>query len=386
MSCVIEVVRPDATFSPRDVIDGVVSLRLPTATHIRSILCSITGKEDTRWNITENIYNQRTQKFCTGVVQYKGENIIFTENVILASDADVDSGVHEYPFSFKLPRLIPNSYKSNYGSIEYKIYVVTQTKTGLEYEAEKLINVKVPINFNDIRSELQLEPVVYQNEEVMWHCCYAGDPITMDLVLEREAFVVTEPISFKLDVNNKSGENIEEINVTLTLVVEATASNPRVTHRYQQNLLTGAKAGGLKGGEKSIYPFRFEIPQTTEIPNFIGSSLFRQKCVLKAECKIHNSENTLDVQTEIKLGHIPIDTQRRPGNRHGPVRRVHSSGAINRPLGFNFFNSSNENIPSAPPIERPSAPWKTTDDIDSLPPSYEEAMRTTFATYKSKKE
>ncbi|XP_056630805.1 arrestin domain-containing protein 1-like [Diorhabda sublineata] len=380
MSCAIEVVGSDGTFSPRDTINGVVSVRLPTETHINNISCSITGKEKSAWSITENIYNQRTKNFCTGIVYYTGENTLLSDSVILTSDADVDAGVHEYPFTYMLPRNIPNSYKSNYGSIEYKIHVVVHTKTGYEYEAEKLISVKAPINFNDIRSELQLEPVAYQNEEVMWHCCYAGDPITMDLVLEREAFVVTEPICFKLDVNNKSSENIEDINVTLTLVIEATASNPRIAHRYEQILLNGAKIGKMRGGEKNIFPLKFEVPQTKEIPNFNGSSLFRQKCVLKAECLINDSENTLDVQTEIKLGHIPIDTQRRPGRRHEPVRRVHSSGAINRPLGFNFFNSSNENIPSAPPIDRPSAPWKTTDDIDTLPPSYEEAM------CKSKKE
>ncbi|XP_057662431.1 arrestin domain-containing protein 1-like isoform X3 [Diorhabda carinulata] len=217
MSCAIEVVGSDGTFSPRDTINGVVSVRLPTETHINNISCSITGKEKSAWSITENIYNQRTKNFCTGIVYYTGENTLLSDSVILTSDADVDAGVHEYPFTYMLPRNIPNSYKSNYGSIEYKIHVVVHTKTGYEYEAEKLISVKAPINFNDIRSELQLEPVAYQNEEVMWHCCYAGDPITMDLVLEREAFVVTEPICFKLDVNNKSGENIEDINVTLTL-------------------------------------------------------------------------------------------------------------------------------------------------------------------------
>ncbi|XP_072383765.1 arrestin domain-containing protein 5-like isoform X2 [Diabrotica undecimpunctata] len=375
---------PDGTYKPDDIITGAIILDLTSNQNIQNILCKFIGIEETKWTTSESLYDQRTNTMKSGLVHYKGENNIISHQEQLATDVSLPIGLHEFVFAITVPKRIPSSYSMNHGWIKFGVLVSIQNDLNIIYEKQKPIHIKAPINFNDIRSEIQLEPVVYQNEEVIWHCCYAGDPVTMDLILEREAYTVNEPILFKLDVNNKSDQDISEIDVTLTLVVEVTATAPRRSRKYYEKLLTGAKGRELAHGQQELYSFRFQVPDNIDIPNFIGSTLFRQKCVLKAECKIQDSDTMLDVQTELKLGHIPVERSRRITHPHGPVRRVHSSGAINRPLGFNFFNTSDN--ASAPPADyQPTAP-RTTDDIDNLPPSYEEAVRATFETRKTKKE
>ncbi|XP_028128092.2 arrestin domain-containing protein 15 [Diabrotica virgifera virgifera] len=374
---------PDGTYKPDDIIRGTVTLDLTSTQNIQNILCKFVGNEETSWATSESLYDERTNTMRSGIVHYKGEHNIISCEEQLAKDLILPIGRHDFPFAITVPKRIPSSYSSNNGWIKFGLAVTIQNDLVL-YEKEIPIHVKAPINFNDIRGEIQLEPIVYQNEEIIWHCCYAGDPVTMDLILEREAYTVNEPITFKLEVNNKSDREISEIDVTLTLVVETTAAAPRRSRKYYEKLLTGAKARGLAHGQQELYSFRFQVPDVIDIPNFIGSTLFRQKCVLKAECKIQDSDTKLDVQTELKLGHIPVERSRRITHPHGPVRRVHSSGAINRPLGFNFFNTSDN--ASAPPADyQPTAP-RTTDDIDNLPPSYEEAIRATFDARKTKKD
>jgi hypothetical protein len=51
------------------------------------------------------------------------------------------TGIREYPFSYRLPQNIPSSYKGTHGSIEYSITVTLKRSWGVNKEAIHSFNV-----------------------------------------------------------------------------------------------------------------------------------------------------------------------------------------------------------------------------------------------------
>lgn len=58
-------------------------------------------------------------------------------------------------------------------------------------------------------------PIQLQDEKTICCWCCADGPITMDVYLERCAFVVGESIKLRIEVSNLANESLEQIKVGL---------------------------------------------------------------------------------------------------------------------------------------------------------------------------
>ncbi|XP_050501285.1 arrestin domain-containing protein 3-like [Diabrotica virgifera virgifera] len=310
MSCRLVLDNP-GIYKPGDPITGRIILEFSSRTNFRSIICKLRGREHTSWTETESYYDSTSKTTKTRTVHYSGDNKFIYINLPLMHENALAAGRYEYSFSFQLPRAIPNPYEGSYGYIRYYLKATVDRSFAFDYEDELSLHVVSPIDFNEIIQELQLNPVSYQDEKTICCCCCASGPITMDVVLEKEAFVVGEVAKIKVDITNMSNESTVELTLSLKLTVESKTTSPSKHYKYDKEYIQRVTDSGVGAHGQRIYKINFPIPRSAVVPNFINCTLFKQWSVLKVTAVVPGCHTNLEVETGIKLGHIPLPE--RPG-------------------------------------------------------------------------
>ncbi|CAG9861412.1 unnamed protein product [Phyllotreta striolata] len=306
MSCRIILDNPGA-YHPGDTVYGRVALNFRSRESFRGVRCKFRGREHTAWTERESYYDSHSKSTKWRTVHYSGDNKFLAVDLTLLGDSTLNAGHYEYPFSFTFPRgNIPNPYNGSYGYIKYYIKGYVDKAFAFDYEDEVTLHLIAPINFNDIVGELQLQPMGYQEEKTTCCCCCAGDPITMDAVLEKEAFVVGESARMRVDISNLSNESLRELTVKLKLTIESKVTHPSTRHKYNEDLLAYVHESGVGAHGQRTYNIDMCIPPSSVVPNFAGSYLFKQWCDLEIEAVVPGCHTNLSIKTQVKLGHIPL--------------------------------------------------------------------------------
>ncbi|CAG9831706.1 unnamed protein product [Diabrotica balteata] len=357
MSCRIILSNP-GTYHPGDIVYGRVVCDFTSTESFRGIRCKFRGREHTAWTERESYYDSSSKSTKWRTVHYSGDNKFLSVNLNLVGECTLQAGHYEYEFSFTIPRSgIPNPYNGNYGYIRYYIKANVDKAFAFDYEDEVTLHLIVPINFNDIQHELQLSPVNYQDEKTICCMCCASDPITMDVFLEKEAFVVGEVANIKVEVTNMSNESISELNLTLKMTIESKTTSPRTHHKYDNELIALTSATGVGAHGQRTYTFDFQIPHNAMIPNFAGSYLFKQWCVLNVEAVIPGCHSNLDISTGVKLGHIPLIGNQFPPSQVNmiPVHEAPGGAFPSRTM----YDDPSSNPPPYPPEGEKAPPYPT---------------------------
>ncbi|XP_057662386.1 arrestin domain-containing protein 2-like isoform X2 [Diorhabda carinulata] len=295
------------TYQPGDTVHGKVVCNQSSSQSFRALRCRLRGREHTAWTERESYYDSQSKSTKWRTVHYSGDNKFLAINQDLLGEGTLSPGYHSFPFAFTLPKVnMPNPYNGNYGYIRYYIKAVMDIPFAFDQEDEVTLHIISPINFNFIRQELCLDPVSYQDDKTICCCCCASDPITMEVNLEKEAFVVGEVAKIKVDITNMSNESIVELNVSMKMTIESKTTSPRTHHKYDTELIGLISDTGVGAHGQRVYNIDFQIPQSAIIPNFYGSSLFKQWCVLKVEAVIPGCHSNLEIESGVHLGHIPI--------------------------------------------------------------------------------
>ncbi|KAL4612952.1 arrestin domain-containing protein 3-like [Arapaima gigas] len=106
-------------FSNGDILTGRVVVVISKETKIETLIVKARGKAQVHWTEQQGKYidHYRSKENCLNLdhiilsrKKNKGES-----NIVLAP------GSHVYPFSFRMPRSMPSTFKGEYGSVEYKV-------------------------------------------------------------------------------------------------------------------------------------------------------------------------------------------------------------------------------------------------------------------------
>ncbi|CAG9831705.1 unnamed protein product [Diabrotica balteata] len=215
--------------------------------------------------------------------------------------------------------------------------------------------------------------------------CSGNGLITMNLFLEKEAYVAGEIANIKVAVHNMSNQNISDVILTLKRHIEYTTTLPNTHHKHESDIIAHASDTGVGAHGERMYMFNFVIPATAAIYNFAGCSLFKQWFVLKVKGVIKGFHSNLEISANLKLGHIPF-----LGNPVGlpsaPTMPYYAPGALS-PIPLSN-TTSNSHLPS----ENPRAPLYSTGPSstnnfngslyaengktsEDSPPSYEESIK-----------
>lgn len=382
MSCTIHIDNP-GIFGPGDIITGSVKCVFEEKLNVRAIKCRLRGKENTLWS------EQRGRN----QVRYSGERTFLTGEVLFVGEGRINAGSYEYPFSFSLPTTnICSSYQHRYGSIRYYVSAIVDKPFSFDYRDEITLHIAVPINFNDIRHQIQLVPITYQTDKQTGCCLCLSDFITLNMTLEKDCFVLGETIKVKVHVDNKSNVEIEQIEVKITSTIQFTTQRPSARHKLDKTLLSIANGEGVAARSEKILVFDLIVPQTTLIPSFQGCVLFKQWSTIGAEAVLPAFHTNLPLEVNINIGHIPyITTVSSIGDHFVPVPVAQSHDVYPPqnvgppyPIRTPTRRPPALLLPSAPDDQanRPTAPVHLAEQEDdfnprvpaSPPPTYDEAL------------
>ncbi|XP_072381137.1 arrestin domain-containing protein 4-like isoform X1 [Diabrotica undecimpunctata] len=291
MSCKIVLDAP-GILSPGSTMYGRVVCTFSSNTYIKEIRCKLRGTE--------------TTSVRHGKSTYVGSNRFLDLRLRLLGESSLQSGVYEYPFYFPLPAGIPSSFEGEWGSITYTLKAVVDMPLAFNYKDKFTLTVTVPIDFNKIRRELQLMPIVHQNEKIVCCWCCASEPITINLFLEKDAFVLGEMAKVNVEITNWSNTNVEEFILTLNRVTMYHCELEGARHTKEQELIGFQNATGVGAHGKRTYTVNFQIPTTISVYNLTPCQLIKQIFILRAEAVLPICHQNLTVDAEIKLGHIGL--------------------------------------------------------------------------------
>lgn len=392
-SCLIQLDNFQGLYCAGNVIAGRVICTFNKTKSINGIKLKLKGEESNAWTGSETHYDSLAKRHRTRTIYYSGQNTFLYLDVPLAGVGDVGPGTIEYPFTVQLPTNIPGTYQGHYGGIFFTLNAKVQRSFNSNYTDTIQIIVASLIDFNQIRGLLQLQPVAYSVDKTICCWCCTSGPITMAVHLEKEAFVVGEVANIRVDISNMSNQNIDSVNVKLSMKVTSMVTYPRSDCKYDNEVLAMQSDTGVGAHAERTYNFGLKILETRQLPNFSMSQLFSQRTKLKVTAVIPGVHSNLDVETYVTMGHVPICTSQNQGqyppntyppNLYPPTTYPTIRDGIRSPMSEEAGAG-----PSAPPTEGGvSAPFKTgianngfdmegSDDPWSTeipPPTYSEAV------------
>ncbi|KAG5891405.1 hypothetical protein JTB14_031472 [Gonioctena quinquepunctata] len=394
MTCNIVLENIRGTYCPGDAITGHVECTFPTTEDILGISIKLRGNEHTSWSERKKFYDPGRNTLYRNVC-YSGNNEVLFRDLTLIREGSIASGRYEYPFSFILPKSLPSTFEGSYGYIKYYIKASVVRRFGPDRENERNINMHSLIDFNEIRADLQLEPATYQEEKTLCFFCCVGGPITVDVNLEKEAFVLGEIAKIKIDINNSTNQEIDQISMKLILTTRSKTTSLESNDKYESEVIwsAGNMVPGVGANGSKTYEFDMKIPKTAPLYNFNRSILFNQWTTLKVGAVISGCHSNIEIAPQVMLGHIPI-ARLQDQQTHHPEPVMYSQSPLNSttdnappyptraprfpvptatpaPFGFAISPSNGPSPANAPPDEStPSAPslqQHMTNGRDCLP-------------------
>ncbi|KAJ8968527.1 hypothetical protein NQ317_001722 [Molorchus minor] len=321
-SCILHLDNYSGQFSPGDTIVGRVCCSFNSPKSIRGIKLKLSGKEHTEWTERESYYDSTAKETKYRTVTYTGNNSVLCMEQTIVGQGDLPQGRHEYSFSFILPTNLPGTFHGRYGSIKFSVKVTVDRPYKIDYVDEKEFNLVAPINFNDIKGQLQLEPVAYSDEKML--CCFwcASGPITMNVHMVKEAFVVGETVPIKIEITNMSNENVETIEVKMGTTVKSTVTSPSTHSKTDHELIATCRDGesAPTGIGATTSDWKYRNPQFC--------TLFQETTKIGIVAAISGCHSNMDVDFEVILGHIPVGGQQ---NHPTITEQYPVGGSLHRP-------------------------------------------------------
>lgn len=242
---------------------------------------SLKGEERNEWRGHKTSYSHRRKKYTRKTVHYKGHETFLCIEMSLQGEGDIGPGEFKYSFTFQLPANLPGSFQGRFGGIVYNVAVKVDRPYKFDYTDTMRIEVTSPVNLNLMKDELQLGPTAYSVDKTICCWCCKSDPMTMEVHLEKEAFLVGEVVNVRVDVTNMSNKNIERMLVKLGTEIKSMVTHPSHASKSDYELLATSNDSGVGAHGQRTYHFTLEIPESAQVHNFNLCQLFSETTKLE---------------------------------------------------------------------------------------------------------
>ncbi|CAD6214590.1 GSCOCG00004130001-RA-CDS [Cotesia congregata] len=222
----IKLDNPTATYGAGAIITGQVVVDVTKTKKLRALKLRFKGKCSVHWQKTSSSgKSSRT-------VDYTGEEEYFRNDVCLFGSTGGDTiemlaGHHTYPFSYALPRNIPNSFEHGVGSVEYSMKAIIDRPWKFDHETTKIFTVETPF---ELDSQSYSMAGIHDEKEEDYCCilpCISRGNMIFIFELPTTGYACGEPIHTTVHINNRSDSvEVEEIEVKLEQKLEFHARSP----------------------------------------------------------------------------------------------------------------------------------------------------------------
>ena len=325
----IQFENPQIAYRPGEKISGKVFLEVAAELELRAITLELRGEAVVQWYEYER--ESESEPYERKVYQSK-KIYINVKHYLFGDSQRADSkmvpGSYTYPFSFRLPKNLPNSYKGINGDIAYFL------KCNMDLPRNTDRNIRIDLNILSLYdpNDFHLAGMSLSNErtKMLQGFLCKGGQLRATISISKKCYVCGEMIIFSAYIENFSRKRMTKSYVRLVQYETVTAkSDGRTeTRSGQRNILAVQEASIAPGRTFTWSNAGLLIPSLPPSQlihcNFISLSY-------SVVLSVHPSgwlDNRLEVPISVNIGNVPLHQYHNPV---GPRNDHTSSNAAPQP-------------------------------------------------------
>lgn len=264
------------------------------------------GEANCKWTESTGTGNNRRSTVYHGEEKYLN-SITYLFGSKDGENMEVAAGIHTYNFACQLPVPIPYSIEGKHGHIRYKVDANLDLPWAFDLEAEKPF---VVVRYEDLNyfPELRLPVEV---EEIKTFCCFCctSDPLILKVRLPKTGFALGEKIPMKVELINKSSNNVNHTTFTLKRVEKFNSVSPSEKTKILKEEVAEIRSGGVKGGETTSFEEFIQIPQVLMISNNKYCKVFQVTYEIKLTAETDGVSTSPHLYIPITIGSLALQSE-----------------------------------------------------------------------------
>lgn len=162
---------------------------------------------------------------------------------------------------FSVPMGAPPSVELQHGCVRYKMHVVFDRPWQGDLNFTYDFTVIKPLDFN---MDPQLRMPAQQEEVKTFCCCFcASKPVMLSASIPQSGFVVGQPVTIKVSVNNPTNTEINHIEIYVVKQITYNSQTPYHKSKYEEVQLHRINHGSVIKNCQKEYMIDLTIPFTT---------------------------------------------------------------------------------------------------------------------------
>ena len=364
----VEFANGQTAYYPGQTISGRLVLQLNESVRCRAVQVTIHGEA--------YVMVRKGKWFYIGRDYYLNHRLeLWTAPPVQES---LPTGVHQWSFSFTIPRRLPSSFEYDGGCLSgVKGYIRYWVAANVVRPWRSDIKAKVPftvVQYIDINHASLLNSMNSQNEKQMCCCCCASDPLSISSSVDRIGYCPGEKITVSARAENHSGREMAGIRVALRSVTTFFPGACSPTQRMDTICEKENRRPIPPGGNDSWQAVQIDIPPLP--PTITNSRLVSRHYIVQVEIQVPRG---LDLETyfPIIIGSVPFKESSQVTRVVAIDSRVTKrpqldvpAAACIMPAAMPRFQASNQ-VVNVADDDAPVYPYpQASGRIPSVPPSF----------------
>nr|XP_019557332.2 arrestin domain-containing protein 3-like [Aedes albopictus] len=339
---------PYGVYFPGQTLSGTVELRLGETVKVKGVALQIKGIAEVRWNeSTGTGKNRRT-------IHYHGRQDYMNSTTYLAGSKDGNNidllpGIHTYRFSCVLPINLITSLEAEHGHVRYTVKIILERSWKVDNSYKVAFTVLRHVDLNEENFDVRLPSKMAKQKTF---CCGPCSSAPMLITAETPitGYVPGQTIAVRIEVDNQSNKQLEEISTKLLRVVSFISQTPYTRVKNLSTTVAQVRCAGVQRQNKGSFVQHLLIPPLP--PTSKTCQVLTVNYMVEVEGRISGPAINPKIHLPIMLGTIPLTTTAIP----------------------NFDSVANMTTPivvqpmASAPNQTPALP------ADLPPPSYEQAV------------
>ncbi|XP_062503509.1 arrestin domain-containing protein 3-like [Corticium candelabrum] len=376
----VQFTNGQTVYYPGQTLSGSIVLELSEPVRSRSVCLGIHGEA----------YVTKKE----GKIRYY-DNACYLNHVLKLWNAppgqeSLPTGIHQFPFSFKLPDRLPTSFEHDGGFLAaergyIRYWIVASVDRPWHFD----IKCKVPftiLEYIDINDACLLHSMTSENEKQLCCCCCASGPLSLSASVDRMGYCPGETVTISASAENHSSRQLLGLQARLVAVTTLFPNSGNLRRNKVTVTQKGTGRAIQPRGNDSWRNAKLEIPALP--PTINSCRILARDYYVQVEIVVAGG---LDLETyfPIIIGSIPFRESSQVSSvvtidsRGTPPRLTVPRSAFIIPVAVPQFTVSNQVINVAANGDQSAlnytpvypyahnareAPTATRDD----PPEYEE--------------
>uniref|UniRef100_A0A1B6G4E9 Arrestin C-terminal-like domain-containing protein n=1 Tax=Cuerna arida TaxID=1464854 RepID=A0A1B6G4E9_9HEMI len=296
---------PSGIYYGGSVVSGKLKFNLDKSKKIRGVKVRFRGEANVSFRATRHTSSSGDDSRNKRVTFHGKEEYFSTKYYLVGSsnsEMELLPGEYEYAFTTTLPPLLPSSFGSENGSIQYSIKATVDIPWEIDDTVEKTFSIMTSVDLNTIA---EAKMPVKQEVEKTFCCCWCrSGPLTMVLNLPYAGYVPGQNIPVILEVDNASDVDVD-IVIKLQKIIKCKATMPEHRTETDDVNLVELSLGPVNGKDSKTFTQQFSVP-VVPIFNLHPCTIITCDYVFMVIAETGSCHADLTVEVPMFLGTVPL--------------------------------------------------------------------------------